>query len=416
MIKRLLVSVFLFLSFISFAQEGTSSPYSYYGLGEMKFKGTVENRSMGGLSVFPDSIHINLQNPAFYSQLKLVSFTIGASYNTTKLKTNAQSENARRTTLDYLAVGIPMGKFGAGFGLMPYTAVGYKIQNQQTIEDMVQQRQFRGSGGLNKAFIGGAYQINKNLSFGAEGGYYFGNIETSSIYSFGSALIGTRELNESIANGIGFSTGLSYQAKVGKKLQFSAAATYASETTMTLKNSRNISTVNFSSGGITVVDPVNIEVADTKVKMPSRYSFGAGIGENKKWMVGSEVTFSQSSNYANRFEDINDATFEDGVKYSVGGYFIPNYNSFTSYWSKITYRGGLKYEETGLVVNNKTIKDAGFTLGVGLPLGGTFSNINIGLEYGKRGTRDAALVEENYLNISLGLSLNDRWFVKRKFD
>ena len=381
----------------------------------MKFKGTVENRSMGGLSVFPDSIHINLQNPAFYSQLKLVSFAVGTSYNTTKLKTNTQSENARRTTLDYLAVGIPMGKFGAGFGLMPYTSVGYKIQFGPT-DEVRQRRQFTGTGGLNKAFLGGAYQINKNLSFGVEAGYYFGTIETSSIYSIENVQFGTRELNESIANGAGFVTGLSYQAKVGKKLQFSASAMYASETTMTLKNTREISIVNLLSGGIVTIDPANIDVADTKIKMPSRFSIGAGIGEARKWMVGSEVTFQQSSNYSNRFEDIKDARFDDGMKYAIGGYYIPNYNSFTSYWNKITYRGGLKYEETGLVINNKTIKDAGFTLGIGLPLGGSFSNINIGFEYGKRGTRDAALVEENYLNLTLGLSLNDRWFVKRKFD
>ena len=57
-----------------------------------------------------------------------------------------------------------------------------------------------------------------------------------------------------------------------------------------------------------------------------------------------------------------------------------------------------------------------FTLGVGLPLGGTFSNVNIGFELGKRGTTNAGLIQENYANFTLALSLNDRWFVKRKFD
>ena len=58
MIKKLVVSICLLFAVVSFAQEGTSSPYSFYGIGDVKFKGTVDNRSMGGLSIFRDSIHI----------------------------------------------------------------------------------------------------------------------------------------------------------------------------------------------------------------------------------------------------------------------------------------------------------------------------------------------------------------------
>jgi hypothetical protein len=47
MIKKIIVSACLLLSLVSFAQEGTASPYSY-GIGDVRFKGTVENRSMAG--------------------------------------------------------------------------------------------------------------------------------------------------------------------------------------------------------------------------------------------------------------------------------------------------------------------------------------------------------------------------------
>ena len=56
------------------------------------------------------------------------------------------------------------------------------------------------------------------------------------------------------------------------------------------------------------------------------------------------------------------------------------------------------------------------TVGLGMPLTGTFSNVNIGLEFGKRGTTAANLVEENYANVSVSFSLNERWFEKRKFN
>ena len=67
MIKKIIVSFGLLISMVTYAQEGASSPYSFYGIGDVTFKGTVETRSMGGVSVFPDSIHVNLQNPAQYA-------------------------------------------------------------------------------------------------------------------------------------------------------------------------------------------------------------------------------------------------------------------------------------------------------------------------------------------------------------
>jgi hypothetical protein len=77
MIKKIVVSACLLLSLVSFAQEGTASPYSYYGIGDIRFKGTVENQSMGGLRLFSDSIHVSLRNPAAYGRLKLTTYTVG---------------------------------------------------------------------------------------------------------------------------------------------------------------------------------------------------------------------------------------------------------------------------------------------------------------------------------------------------
>ena len=42
---------------------------------------------MGGVSVFSDSIHMNLQNPAHLASLKLTTFTVGGTSLNTTLKT-----------------------------------------------------------------------------------------------------------------------------------------------------------------------------------------------------------------------------------------------------------------------------------------------------------------------------------------
>ena len=114
--------------------------------------------------------------------------------------------------------------------------------------------------------------------------------------------------------------------------------------------------------------------------------------------------------------DATNSTFEDASSVSIGGFFIPKYDSFSSYWKRIVFRTGARFENTGLVVNNESIDEFGISFGLGLPVGRLFSNANIGFEWGRRGTTNANLVEENFYNINLSLSLNERWFEKRKFN
>ena len=406
MIKKIIVSFGLLISLVSNAQEGTSSPYSFYGIGDVKFKGTVETRSMGGVSVFSDSIHINLQNPAQLAGLKLTTFAVGGSTSNTKLNTETQNEKARRTNLDYLAVGIPAGKFGFTFGLMPYSSVGYKILNLAD-ENNLYSTQYNGIGGINKVFLGLGYKINKNLSVGLDAQYNFGTIETKSFRYLTTIESGTLEENVSRIQGINFTTGLAYEKKLNNKYTYFGSLVYAPQANLKLKNERTI----------TVSDQVdNQPVQNLNFNLPSRLSIGSGFGEVRKWLVGAEVTLQSSSNLKNRFDDINGVVFENSTRYSVGGYYIPNYSSYSSFFKRVTYRGGLRYENTGMVIQNKSIEDFAVNLGLGLPLSGTFSNLNIGFEVGKRGPKYYNLIEENYINLSIGLSFSDRWFVKRKYN
>ena len=424
MIKKISLSIFLLFSIVALAQQATSSPYSFYGIGDIRFKGTVESRLMGGIGVFPDSIHINIQNPAAYASLKLTSFTIGGALNATKSNSALGNQKSQRTTLDYMAVGIPLGKAGIGFGLIPFSSVGYRIRNIKYETDPISgdtldntTRRYEGSGGLNKVFLGFGYQINKNLSIGGDIDYNFGKIETRNIKKVFTAQYGAQELNNSEMSGLTINLNAMYQRKINSKLDFYSSLIFTPESSLKSKNSKIISSVIYSDN----YDPVDVDYLDkiygnTTIKLPSKFTLGIGFGQNKKWLVGTELTFQQSSKFGDRSNDISNVRYKDVFKYSLGGYYIPNYTSFSEYYKKITYRAGFRYENTGMVINDQTIRDYAVTAGFGLPLGGTFSNLNIGVEFGRKGTAKALLIEENYTNVIMSLSLNDRWFVKRKYD
>ena len=79
---------------------------------------------------------------------------------------------------------------------------------------------------------------------------------------------------------------------------------------------------------------------------------------------------------------------------------------------------GYYNEKTGIRVQQSSLKNRGITFGVGLPSFrlGPFSNANLGVTLGSRSTSNPNLVDENYWHVKLGFSLNDVWFIKRKYN
>jgi len=434
MIKKLVIVFITIFAMQAQAQDGTASPYSFYGIGSLKFKGTVENRSMGGLSFFTDSIHVNLRNPAGYAgnNLKVwdnesrpVKFTVGGSSSNLKLKAGGDSQKANATTFDYLALSVPMGKFGLGFGLLPYSAVGYKLESLNDDDEL--DKRYRGEGGLNKAFVGLGYQITPKFGIGVDVSYNFGNIQNSALqfrYQDGAPLqYQTRENNRSDLSGLNLNFGATYKTMVTDKLQLTTGLTYMPTSKISSENERSFSSVVADpvSNQELVVSTIDADLEASNLKstdltLPSKFSFGAGLGQPQKWFAGAEYTFQNTSEFDNPIFTIGNAEFVNSSAIALGGFYVPDYNSFSNYWKRIVYRAGVHFENTGLEINNETINEFGISFGVGLPVGNIFSNANIGFEIGKRGTTKANLIQENFMNLQISLSLNDQWFRKRKYN
>lgn len=413
MLKQFIVAIFILSTSIALAQEGTVSPYSYYGIGALKFKGTAENRSMGGISILSDSIHLNLQNPAAIADLRLVNFTVGASHKYETLNTTGEQQKATATSLDYIAIGIPMGKFGASFGIIPLTSVGYQIESSNG--DNV--TQYSGTGGLNKVFFNLGYKLTDDLNVGVDVNYNFGSIENNTYTLQTDIQFGTQEFLRSELAGFSYNFGANYKTMLTDNLQLSTAFAYTLESDFTSKNQKEIGTIQeLPLDGSRPIDLRDIDVENTDFTFPSKYTLGAGVGKPKNWFVGLEYTRQKTSNLNNRTVEINNQNFEDASSFKLGGYYIPNYNSVGNFWKRSVYRAGMRFEETGIVLNGQKITEFGISFGVGLPVGKLFSNANIGFEVGRRGTKDFGLVQENFFNTFLSLSLNDRWFEKRYYD
>jgi len=421
MIKKILIAFFCVTGHGLFAQNGTISPYSYFGVGDHRDNGTVDNQMMGGISMYGDSIHINLSNPAAYSKLRLTTYTAGLSHKEYRLKSFSEEQNISVTNLDYLAIGFPVAKkVGFGFGIMPYSSVGYDLNSTSTNSGGAEVTNFfSGGGGLNKLYASLGFELVKDLSLGVTANFNFGTLEYERIQAVEGVQFGTLDNRESKINGYDFKYALNYTPKIKDKYTLYTSILVHTQGNLVSKNKQTLGSFSLASGNNVEVVDVNLDATNlrnTELKIPTRATVGLGLGEDMKWFLGAEYSFQKMSDFENPFLGLENVTYNDASTYALGGYWIPDYRSLSGYFNRVTYRAGLRYDVSGMTVNNKDINNFGITFGLGLPMGGTFSNLNIGFELGRRGTTDMNLIEESYFKVNLGLSLNASWFKKTKIN
>ena len=418
MIRPIILILFLFMTRVFYAQNGSVSPYSANELGERNFSGTEATRHMGGLDVFTDSIHANLNNPASFGFLKLTTYSVGVNYRNNRLTDTSQSSNSDIASLDYLAISIPAGPFGFSFGLIPYSSVGYRIENLDETSGSKFLNRYEGSGGINQTYFSVGIPITSYLSIGASAFYNFGNL----FYRTGQFLEnvdnGTFVTHQSSLSGLNYNFSAQTIIPIKKKYNFQAMYSYQPEAFLNSKNDRIIYTQSLSSSSLKEYIEMDLKplgLDKTEMQASENEKIGLGFGKNKKWFFGVQHNLIKSATFNNEFFVRENIRYRDAKQWSFGGFYIPNYASFTSFWSRVVYRVGYRREQTSLIIKNIPLTESGITFGMGIPLGG-LSNANIGLEISQRGQKESNLIKESMIALRIGLSLNDVWFIKRQYN
>ncbi len=419
MIRILSILFSITVVHLAAAQSGSVSPYSSAGLGERNFNGTQATRHMGGLDVFTDSIHANLNNPASYGFLKVTTYSLGIHYRNTKLASLTESANADDASLDYLAVSIPAGKFGFGFGILPYSSVGYRIETlDSATEGQNVLNRYEGEGGINQAFLSVGLPLTSFLSIGVSAQYNFGNLFYRTGQFIEGVDTGTLLTNQSSISGLNYQYSAQVNIPIKRKYLLQGMYVYQPEAFLNSQNDRIFYTQSLSND--TVVDFEEIDLntqglRETELETSQTTKIGLGFGENKKWFLGIQHNLTKSAKFTNNFFSRSTISYRDAKQWTVGGFYIPDYASFTSFWERVVYRFGFRTEQMSLIINNLPITETGISFGIGLPLG-SLSNANIGFEFIQRGAKQSGLIQETLIAMRIGLSLNDIWFIKRKYN
>lgn len=428
MIRNILVTLLLITSTTLLAQRTNSSPYSFFGIGEEFSPRTVEQNSMGGIGVaFNHYKYLNFSNPAANAFLRQTTYAIGVLNNDLTVKTLDTQQTSNGTSLNYLALGFPVGqKAGFSFGLQPISSVGYSLSDNgfDTNGDLQSITLYNGNGGVSRIYGSFGIMVAKQFAVGIEADFSFGNLENSITNQRADVSLGTKYKEINTIRGGSVTIGAQYIKPLKNNLRLDAGATLKLGNNLNVEGNDYLYSVSIgSNGGESPRDTISTTAISGKYVLPLKSTFGIGLGKYDKWYVGLEYENQEAFQTEGTLNITNDAyKYEKSNRFSLGGFYLPKINSISSYWDRVTYRAGLRFEKVGLAIdgvgnttNFTSINDYGMSFGLGLPLK-QLSTVNLGLEYGKRGTTSNNLIQEQYFNVRLSLSLSDTWFRKRKID
>lgn len=426
--RKILIIILSFLSFAAYSQTNTYSPYSRYGLGELSRQGLAFNKGMGGTGIalrLPNSI--NFLNPASYTVQDTLSFIFdfGLYSNFTNYKTTNSSAQDLKASLDHIVVGFPITKWWkSSLGLVPYSRMGYDIYNKSGLYDFT----YKGTGGINKFYFGNAIKLN-DLSIGVNFNYLFGSLEQTHSYSHiqyqKELIFPTERYQQQTIKSTSFTFGLQYNIKFSDDLSvvvggiFENKSRLVSEGELLISNRFTITDTLINPytgeryGTIPMLDTIEYANEKKKSHLPMKYGAGLSVNFKNKLILSADYSTQKWSEYQsfNPFDNLVDSRY-----LNFGLQFTPDEKAIRSYWKRINFRAGFYTNNTYLNIANEQIKDYGLSFGLRLPFKGNKSAIQLSYEYGKRGTTDFNLVQENYHLVNLSISLYDFWFVQSKFD
>jgi hypothetical protein len=423
-IRKIIVAVALLLpAFAATAQVKISSPYSLFGIGNLYGVSSQMNMAIGGAATaFSSPYFINPANPASYMAFDTNSFVFDGAFNLRSgtLNTTETSQKTRFGTLSNLYFGFPVTKWWrTSLGLMPYSQVGYEMQGNQVIENIGKVvTNYSGNGGLNKAYFGNAFSPIKHLSIGVNMSYLFGNIVKQRAVTFPDSATFANTMVKSTArlSKVNFDLGLLYRInlKEGRFLQL--GLTFNPKQTID-GNAEKITysyTYDYAQNIEHIKDTVSYESGENGlVTLPTAIGGGIMFGTTNRWFATADVNWQKWSEF--RYLG-NNPGLQNNLRISLGGQYRPSPVDIGKYYERINYRAGFRFEQSYLELQNKRINDFGISFGVGLPMKKSKSTMNIAVELGTQGTTENGLIKENYMRLTIGTSLQERWFLKRRFN
>ncbi|MFZ9980564.1 MAG: hypothetical protein ACO3FI_00895 [Cyclobacteriaceae bacterium] len=408
--------------------QAAPSPFSGLGLGDFNGSALVNNQGMAGSGVsLPQVWYLNNINPAMLVYNRLTSFHAGMIFDQRRLKTGTQSEKTVGGNVSYLTLGFPLLTkkdnsailWGSAIGLMPYTTVNYKIESTGTIAGSQNINYFleeKAEGGFNSIYWSNGIRLTKSLSAGLKASYLFSSViaNYSNLLNQPAQLLRYEiTLNEIVSvRGGRLSPSFHYRIdSVAGKYFLNIGGTYEFSDNLNSDFFQRFERKN-SQGVVLQTDSLQSKTAT--ITFPSILTAGVSFGNADKWAVSADYTHMRFDGSTTRV-GADSYPVTSGSRIAVGAEITPDSRSLTSVLKRITYRTGVSMEKSPYTVNGNTLQDLGMNFGISLPVS-RISNLDMAVRFGRRGDINVNGLSENYFKVYFGVTYNDQWFIKSRFD
>lgn len=407
--RRLTTLIFLktvvfFFTFVNpLNAQVKNSVYSMFGIGQLNDNSFGINKSLGGTGIaFQSGRSINYLNPASYLGIFPNSFNmeIGAYsiYNKSENKSTAQTD--RDINFSYFSASFYFADWWASsFGIVPFSSVDYEINSTDEIGGEITslEKNFKGSGGLNRIYWGNSFKVYEGLSVGLNASYIFGPITQTETAESNSNFLGYELKNERTAQSFYLDYGMQYSINSNDWL-YTVGFIYGASKKLTTTDE-----IEFTYSGVTS----QLEKEELlNIKIPRKFGIGIAVKKNNNFRAGFDYELGTWSNinFSNpNLDTKNSNRFSIGIEYSPG-----EDRTDESWFRGFFYRLGANYKNSYLKIDNTPINSMGISLGIGIPYD-KINTINLTLEYGEEGTLNKGLIKNKYWMLYTNISFYELW-------
>lgn len=424
------------------AQNGFNMPFSQFGIGlsDLPYDIPLANRMGGVVYTQSGSNFINPFNPASYASIGMESFVfdMGANIQMTRLQNNDKTAKDADGNISHLTFGMPITNWWkiAG-GLLGYTSVDYaSISQSFYLDSSIVKTVYDGTGGVNMAFLGSAFNILNDedngcrLQAGFNINYLTGRVQRAITYSF-SGIDSThykpsRRYKETKIGNVTFDLGLQYWQPLSEKYTLEVGLTYKPYRKMNVTDLALIYTFYSSDQSpADTIFPAAGQSAEFTSTLEQDHTFGIGLSleRNNRWRMAADATFSgwAGMKYTEGVTPpiMGQSALTTGPysRYALGFEKIGVMDAST-YWGRISWSAGIHTEQgvMRLIIGGEeqVINEWGFGLGATLPMRKGRSLLTLSVGYRSFGNKD--LLQRNSLTIGISVSSCERWFVKRRYN
>lgn len=398
------------MSLTSFSQSISSSPYSLYGVGSLYDSdfGILPSIGSSGIAL-PSDTFINNLNPSSLGYLPQnhFMFDIGGKAIATTYQSDSRTENRNNFQFSHIAFAFPVTKNSAfSVALRPYSSATFKISNLKLPIENSQEYYYltaAGSGGLNNFDFSYGYRFGKKLSVGVSAALLFGNTTDDRSSLIASSITNIHKKTD--YNGLRATLGAQY--KIDSTLTI--GSTFKMPAQIKASKVQTVQTVTDE-----VVTTIESDVASDTDDYYMPLEMGVGISKrfrnNLNMTLDYEKSLWKDSNQSELY-----GNFVNQDRFALGFTYKPKKN-IRKYWDNVQYAAGANFDTGYLEVDGQRVNNAAISIGLSLPIENTFSALNISYSYGQKGRISDNLIKENYHKISLNLSLDGIWFVRRKIE